>query len=44
LAKAMGGDLTYRHADGQTVFEFTLPVYIPPVVTLPTPVAIAEGT
>lgn len=44
LAKAMSGDLTYRHADGQTVFEFTLPVYVPPVVTLPTPFAITEGT
>ena len=29
LAKAMGGDLTYRHLEGQTVFEFTLPVYVP---------------
>jgi signal transduction histidine kinase len=44
LAKAMGGDLTYRHVAGETVFEFTLPVYAPPVITLPTPIAIAEGT
>ena len=28
LARAMGGDLTYRHLEGQTVFEFTLPVYV----------------
>jgi signal transduction histidine kinase len=41
LAKAMGGDLTYRRLNGETVFEVTLPVYIPPVVTLPKPIAIA---
>ncbi|NOY55933.1 MAG: PAS domain S-box protein [Actinobacteria bacterium] len=27
LARKMGGDLTYRHADGRTIFELTLPVY-----------------
>jgi hypothetical protein len=43
LAKAMGGDLTYRHVDGQTVFEFTLPVYAPPVLTQPAPIAAVEG-
>jgi len=40
LAKAMGGDLTYSHLGDQTVFEFTLPVYAPPAVNLPTAVVI----
>ena len=26
LARLMGGDLTYRYQDGESVFEFTLPV------------------
>ena len=39
LAKAMGGDLTYRHVAGETVFEFTLPVYSPPIVAQPVPIA-----
>jgi two-component system OmpR family sensor kinase len=43
LAKAMGGDLTYRHVNGETVFEVTLPVCTPPVVTLPMPVAAVDG-
>lgn len=42
LAKAMGGDLTYRHSNGETVFELTLPVYVPPAtVAAPQPVGVA---
>jgi signal transduction histidine kinase len=26
LARLMGGDLTYRYQDGESIFEFTLPV------------------
>jgi two-component system sensor histidine kinase KdpD len=44
LAKAMGGDLTYSHAGSQTVFELTLPLYVPPVITEPVPIAAVEGT
>ncbi|MEX0826135.1 MAG: HAMP domain-containing sensor histidine kinase [Acidimicrobiia bacterium] len=29
LARLMGGDLTYRHEDGWTVFELSLPVVLP---------------
>ncbi len=43
LAKAMGGDLTYSHVGGQTVFEFTLPVYAPPVIAQPAPIAAVES-
>ena len=44
LAKAMGGDLTYRHVTGETVFEFTLPVYEPPVVGMAPAIAVTEST
>ena len=40
LAKAMAGDLTYRRPSSQTVFELTLPVYMPISNEEPTPVAI----
>lgn len=26
LARAMGGDITYRHSNGESIFEFTLPL------------------
>lgn len=42
LAKAMGGDLTYRHVAGETVFEFTLPVYAPPVIAQSMPIAAVD--
>ena len=44
LARAMGGNLTYSHVSAETVFELTLPVYAPPDIASPTPVAIAEST
>jgi signal transduction histidine kinase len=43
LAKAMGGNLTYRHVAGETVFEFTLPVYAPPVIAQLMPIATVDG-
>ena len=37
LAKAMGGDLTYGRVNTQTVFQLTLPVFVP--LALPEPTA-----
>ena len=39
LAKAMGGDLTYRRPGSRTVFELTLPVFSPISQTEPTAAA-----
>lgn len=43
LARAMGGNLTYSHASTQTVFELTLPVYLPATEPGPTPALINQG-
>jgi signal transduction histidine kinase len=46
LARAMGGDLTYRYDGGRSIFEFTLPAGEPnsaPTAALPAARALSEG-